>query len=60
SRSSCFEVIYSFLSTLMASQKGSFTVLYQLARNSTYYRYSLVPEKPLRFVYEPFYEFIRI
>jgi hypothetical protein len=38
----------------MASQKVPSTALWYFFRHSAYYVYSLVPEKILRLVYEPF------
>jgi len=40
---------------MMAKQKVPSTALQQFFRNSAYYVYCLVSEKPLRLVYETFY-----
>jgi hypothetical protein len=44
---------------MMATFQGSSTALYRFFRNSTYYKYSLVPEKSIRLVYEPWNVAIR-
>ena len=43
----------------MASFQSSSTALQRFFRNSTYCKYSLVPEKSLRLVYEPWNDAIR-